>query len=152
MNIVDQTTTGMPLTRTAVPLVNLATKQAAHKLFTCILLATTLTGLRPESARASGVSPAIPPIQRNAEGTILLYPDPPRVDPTSLAGMAGRFASDASAYASGDYRMDSLLSGYQWSGGVITYSFYSTALFADPATGDYHLMSLEGRYAPMGIG
>lgn len=46
--------------------------------------------------------------------------DPPRVPP----------GAEISILASGDTNTDALLSGYKWSSGALTYSFYSSAVFA----------------------
>ncbi len=52
--------------------------------------------------------------------------DDARLAPEAIAS-ARKFA--VAAAATGDYRIDSLLSGYQWSVGTITYSFYEDSVF-----------------------
>src|SRR5512141_2724257 len=48
--------------------------------------------------------------------------DDARLAPEALAESA--LAVEAAAAATGDYRIDALLSGYKWSVSTITYSFY----------------------------
>src|SRR5512147_1469300 len=50
--------------------------------------------------------------------------DDARLAPDALSEGALSVEAAAAAAASGDYRIDSLLSGYKWSSGTVTYSFY----------------------------
>ena len=61
------------------------------------------------------------------EGTILLRPDAPRVAPATLP--PGVFATPVDPVpASGDYQIDTLLSGTKWQDSTITYSFLTNGI------------------------
>ena len=73
-------------------------------------------------ARAQGQSQSRRPESPGRSGE-RVRPDNPRI-PND-----GPLLRDSAVPASGDYRIDALLSGYTWSAATITYSFYEDSLF-----------------------
>ena len=62
-------------------------------------------------------------VQVGDDGEVLMRGDPPRLPPGTPT------LPDPADQASGDYRIDSLLSAYKWNLTTVTYSFYDTETF-----------------------
>ena len=85
----------------------------------CALLVGLLVA---NDARAQGQSQSRRPESPGRSGE-RVRPDNPRIPDD------GPLLRDSAVPASGDYRIDALLSGYTWSAATITYSFYEDSIF-----------------------